>query len=170
MHHHINHSWCSASNYDDKHYDATNIVDIDRTDYDQDDWDKLIDVKMIVSLEELEIQKQVKARMEEGGYEYPDLMEMSKRNCPFLKQEIIDWLDANIKPKDGEPGWAMGNDQYRIHQSYVLSLFFQRRNDAKKFIRTFSKYKKATSYFNYIDNPEKNLVLDIETGKYRNRH
>jgi len=156
-------------------YDASNMVDINQLEGDADDWERLVDVKRIVSEEELDTERSVAEHMKK---KYPDIdyseeqiLEMSKRNCPFLKPGIVEWLDKNIKPqKNGEPGWSMGNEQYRILQSYKLTLWFQRRNDAKKFIRTWSSFGKATSYFNYFDDPITNLVLDLKTGKYHDRH
>lgn len=92
-------------------------------------------------------------------------------DCPTLKPEVIEWLNENIKPdKDGSPGWAIGNDDYRASCSYRLTLWFIRHPDAKKFIKQWSSFGKATSYFDYFKDPIINLVLDTETMKYRNRH
>lgn len=163
MHHHINHCWCSESEHNNDFYDAPNMVDIDKLECDQDDWDKLITTKKVVSREDASIAESMSKK-------YPEY-KAYPRDCPVLKEEVVDWLNENIKPqRNGEPGWAMGNDQYRVIQCYRLTLWFQRRNDAKKFMKTWSKYKKATSYFNYFDDPITNLVLDTETGKYKDRH
>ena len=172
MHYHINHCFCTKAEHTNDFYDANCMVDIDRLDHDKDDWDNLIDIKRVVSIEELEIQTSVVKSMKE---KYPDIQmnaeEMATRDCPVIKAEVRQWLNDNIKPqKDGEVGWCVGNDQYNLLQSYRMAIFFQRRNDAKKFIKTFSKYKKATSYFDYMKDPIVNLVLDIETGKYNDRH
>ena len=164
MHHHINHCWCSRAQHNDECYDAPNMVSIDNLEkVDKDDWDNLIVTTKVIADEDVRVAEAMQEK-------YPDYKPYPK-DCPMLKQEVIEWLNKNIKPqKDGEPGWAMGNDQYRVIQTYELTLWFQRRNDAKKFIRTWSKHKKATSYFNYFDDPITNLLLDTETGKYYNRH
>jgi len=168
MHHHINHCWCSHSNHDDDSYYAGHMVDIDLDNHDEEDWDKMIDTKDIVSQEKREMFERMNASSPELNI---NVESVSIVPCPVLKSEVVDWLNANIKlQKDGKPGWAMGNDEYRATERRRLTLWFQRKIDAKKFIRTWSKYKKATSYFNYLDNPITNLVLDIETGKYKPRH
>lgn len=162
MHHHINHCWCSSAQHNNETYDAPNMVSIDKLKDDKNDWDNLIATVKVISEEDVRIANLMQEK-------YPDY-KPAKRDCPILKEEIISWLNENIKPqKDGEPGWAMGDDQYRVIQTYELTLWFQRRNDSKKFIRTWSKFKKATSYFNYFDDPITNLVLDTETNKYKNR-
>jgi len=171
MHHHINHCFCTQAEHSNDFYDAGNMVEINKRENDSDDWDSLIDIKRVVSLEDLEIQKSVLGKMKE---KYPDIdypvEEMATKDCPFLKDEVLQWLSDNIKPQGKEQGWAMGTEQYRIVQGHQLTLWFQRRNDAKKFIKTFSKYKKSTSYFNYLKDPIDNKILNIETGKYYNRH
>ena len=174
MHHHINHCWCSESEHNGDYYDAPNMVEINKHESDADDWDSLVYIKRIVSKEDLEIQESVAESMKEKYPEmnYSDEMvrEMASKDCPFLKEEVQQWLSDNIKQKGGEPGWAIGSEQYRLNQGYQITLWFQRRNDAKKFIKTFSKWKKSTSYFNYLKDPIINKVLDTETGKYHDRH
>lgn len=177
MHHHINHCWCSQSEHNDQSYDAPNMVEINRLEKDADDWSNLIDIKRVVGKEELELQQSIAESMTKrmgidagGFYTEEKIRELATRDCPILKEEIQQWLHDNIKDKDGDQGWAMGNDDYRVVQSYQLTLWFQRRNDAKKFIKTFSKYNKATSYFNYLKDPIDNKLLNLETGKYYNRH
>jgi len=166
MHHHINHCWCSNAEHNNESYDAPNMVDIDRLEHDDEDWIKMIDIKQVVSQEKRNTFEGMKEQFPDM-----DIERMAITDCPVLKNEVVDWLNENIKPqKDGEPGWAIGNDEYRLIQNYRLTLWFQRRNDAKKFIRTWSKYKKSTSYFNYFDDPITNLVLNLETGKHEDRH
>ena len=164
MHHHINHCWCSSAEHNGETYDAPNMVSINKLEeLDKAEWDNLIDTNGVVSEESVRIAEMMQEK-------YPDYKPHAS-DCPTLKPEILAWLDENIKPqKNGEPGWAMGDDQYRVIQTYELTLWFQRRNDAKKFIKTWSKFKKATSYFDYFKDPIVNLLLDTETGKYYNRH
>jgi hypothetical protein len=171
MHHHINHCWCSESNHDDDSFYARNMVDINKLEQDEDDWDTLIETTRVLSQEQLMINRRLIEK-------YPDVYNEKQLNessayvdCPSLKPEVVEWLNENIKPsKDGSPGWAMGNEQYRIKQGYSLVLWFTRHPDARKFIKRWSSFGKATSYFDYFKSPVINLVLDTETMKYRNRH
>lgn len=170
MHHHINHCWCSSTEHDGKTYDAPNMVEINRLESDEDDWDKLIDIKQMTCKEKLEMFERM-IKINPDRYAHMDVEQMTLEDCPCLKSEVVEWLNENIKvQKNGETSWAIGNDEYRIIQNHQITLWFQRRNDAKKFIKVWSIYKKATSYFNYLADPIVNLVLDIKTNKYRNRH
>lgn len=171
MHHHVNHCWCSKSVWDGKTYDATNMVSIE-VDADAVDFEALIYEKAVI----LEEEKQ-KFR-EFYAHHYPDLEiteddldRISTCHIFTLTPTVVQWLNENVKPqKSGEPGWATGNDTYRANDRSSLTLWFTRRSDAKKFIRTWSSYKKATSYFNYFDTPLTNVVLNLKTMKYENRH
>jgi len=171
MHHHINHCWCSASNHDDGTFDSRNMVDINKLEYDADDWDSLIEMTRVPSQERMDTIKRL-------SEQYPEMYDTEEKiaahslvECPMLKPEVIEWLNENIKPaKDGSPGWAIGNDEYRTVQSYNLTIWFIRHPDAQKFIKEWSSFGKATSYFDYFKNPIVNLVLDTTTMKYRNRH
>jgi hypothetical protein len=112
------------------------------------DWIALIDVIDQIDTEKYE---RYKAR----GKDYPPKEFVAE--CPTLKPEVLAWLHENIKPpkspadlKEDQWGWAMGNPSYRIRGMIGLNLWFYRRSDAMAFIRTWSVYKKPTSYFNYF--------------------
>ena len=129
----------------------------------------MIEITKVLSQERLESNK----RMAET---YPDmftneqLKNLAYVDCPTLKPEVVEWLNENINPqKNGAPGWAMGNDEYRSACRYRLTLWFIRHSDARKFIKHWSSFGKATSYFNYFKDPIINLELDTETMKYRNK-
>jgi len=55
-----------------------------------------------------------------------------------LKQEVIDWLNENVKDsndkmrKDMPQGWMI-YDPMRVHQSTEVSVFFLRKSDAVAF-------------------------------------
>ncbi len=171
MHHHINHCWCSASHRDGGMFDSRNMVDINRLEADEADWDNLIEMSRVVSQERQEMMKGVFDKFPEVYDTEEKILEACRVDCPNLKPEIVEWLEQNIKPaRDGSPGWAMGNDDYRANSSYSLTLWFIRHGDAKRFIKQWSSFGKATSYFDYFKDPIINLVLDTETMKYRNRH
>ena len=168
MHHHINHCWCNAAEHNNEMYDAPNMVDIDKCEADAADWDNMIETKKVVSEEDLAMYNRIR-ESHPDAYKHMSLEALAERDCPLLKEDVTKWLDDNVKPlKDGEPGWAIGNDQYRLTQNHRVTVWFQRRNDAKKFIKTWSKFKKATGICNYFD--DINLVLDLDTGKYFDRH
>ncbi len=171
MHHHKNHMWCSSSHWDGDVYDCRNAVDIDTLrGKDNEDWDKLIHMVDTVDEEALQWNREAIERNPDifADETEEELLQRSSRSCPHLNQEVLDWLEETIKPQpDGTPGWCMGDDQYRLRTNYAFTLFFYRHYDAKKFIKRWSSYGKATSYVNYFE--DKYMVLDEETGKLRNR-
>ncbi len=170
MHLHINHCFCTRSNHNDEDFYARYMVDINKLEYDDVDWDRLIVMGKALNQERLEWNQHMAEKCPEV-YTESVIEEWAMVDCPALKPEIIEWLEENIKPqKDGEPGWAMGNDDYRSTVDYTLTLWFTRKNDARKFIREWSSFGKATSYFDYFACPVINLVLDTDTNKYRDRH
>jgi hypothetical protein len=80
-----------------------------------------------------------------------------------LDQKILDWLALNVK--DGENSskqWCVGTDDYNS-KDVDFCVFFCRISDAVKFVKTWSIYKKPTSYFNYFT--EDRRELNMETGK-----
>jgi len=146
MHFHQNHCWCSKSHWDGEVFDCSYMVGIDkfsRQDYktEQEDWHNLVEMKRM---------------------EVEDVF-LRIKNVPFLKQEVIDWLNENVKDNQsssckGEKGWCMGNDEYRsTGSSLELTLFFYRRSDAMKFIKRWSVHKKPTTYLNYFKDDYKEL-------------
>jgi hypothetical protein len=172
MHHHVNHCFCTDAAHNNDFYDAENIVGMTKyEDSDKEDWENLVVYEKVVNEADKKMHEDFRRDHPEAfNPDIPpfDSAEFFTRDTPTFKPEVFKWLKENIKDQDGEPGWAIGSDQYRVHNVLSLDLFFKRRNDAKKFIRTFSRYKKRTSYYNHFD--DTNLVLDLETGKYKNRH
>jgi hypothetical protein len=82
-----------------------------------------------------------------------------------LRPEVMKWLEENVEDmkgndyKDGDrKGWCVGNHDYRSHDSRSLTIFFRRRRDAMKFIKTWSSHKKPTTYLNYFKSDYRELV------------
>lgn len=81
-----------------------------------------------------------------------------------LKPEVVEWLNANVKPridedKQDSSGWGVGSDFYNVHSVISFSIFFHRRRDALAFIKHWSEHKKPTFYFNYFHDIKKKLNL-----------
>ena len=96
-------------------------------------------------------------RMEgEELQEYLDnyLHKLSHVKSIFLKPEVIEWLNENVAPStdaaraDQPQGWACGNDVYCSHATHDIAIWFLRRADAMKFIKTFSQHKKPLMTYN----------------------
>ena len=144
-----NHCWCSDSNWGGN-YDCQIIVDLNcyEEDY-KEDWENLM-----VSVETTKILT---------SSSFPDL----EVPCtyPNLKPEVLIWLDDNVEDFQNFKGWCIGSKDYLMTSSSSYSVFFQRRKDAMKFIKTWSKWKKPLFYCQYFTDIRKEL--DITTGKYR---
>lgn len=181
MHYHQNHMWCSRSHWDGKTFMTSYMISINKYEgrsafpsYEilDEDWTTLLDFK-----DEFWIQDVYDEHMERFAAEdytsdaTPEQNEMyarhdaTKWNVPFLKQEIIDWLNENVaddpKPYDGQVanGWCMGNDSYRAGGSTMdVALFFYRRKDAMAFVKRWSVHKKCTTYFDYFKEIRKELI------------
>ena len=88
-----------------------------------------------------------------------------------LKEDVIDWLNENIKDRKGSTketpinerkAWCTGNDEYNTKQSYQIHVFFSRQKDALRFIEHFSIYKKPTFYFDYFHSERREMdIKDI---------
>ena len=81
-----------------------------------------------------------------------------------LKPEVIQWLVENIPDFQKGKGWCIGSEKYMMTDSGSASVFFQRRRDAMKFIKTWSKWKRPLFYCQYFTDIRKQL--DLSTGKY----
>ena len=83
-----------------------------------------------------------------------------------LEDKVLKWLQDNIEDnaKDKKKGWAVGNNRYNKEGDSDFCLWFYRRKDAVKFIKTWSKYGKATQTYNQNTYIEKNL--NVDTMKY----
>lgn len=144
-----NHCWCSDSNWGGN-YDCQIIVGLNcyEEDY-KEDWENLM-----VSVETTKILT---------SSSFPDL----EVPCtyPNLKPEVLIWLNDNVEDFQNFKGWCIGSKDYLMTSSSSYSVFFQRRKDAMKFIKTWSKWKKPLFYCQYFTDIRKEL--DITTGKYR---
>jgi hypothetical protein len=128
-----NHVWCSSSYPNGAMYNCRHMVSFNEHD-DPQDWGQLIAPR-------------------EFSFD-----------TPILRPEVMKWLDINALPstdkeRSGDPrGWAMGDEKYRSHQCYDYSLWFLRRRDAMKFIKTYSEHGKPTEYLNYFNDDRRTLV------------
>lgn len=169
-----NHCWCSNSNWDDGVYSCSYIISIGgfNTKEDDDDLNTILlskeDSEYYVDMEEHE---SFMARMKAAGYELGDTFLPHKKYAPTLKNNVIDWLNNNIKDRnlpigdtESTKGWCIGNVAYRSNENMGISLFFHRHKDAMEFVKTFSRYKKPTSYINYFKDIRKKL--NLTTLKY----
>ena len=141
-----NHCWCSDSNWGGN-YDCSIIVDL--LSYEEnykEDWNNLI------------IRKSFK-----GPSDLFPSIEIDKIYVE-LKPEILLWLESSILDFQGNKGWCVGSPQYNSTSTISYSVFFQRRRDALKFIKTWSKWKKPLSYTQSFTCIRK--TLNIVTGKY----
>lgn len=111
------------------------------------------------------------------GYkdDWKDLIVSDERCTNNLRQEVIDWLNENIKDTSKPYGgnkttkaWCIGNYRYRCtDSSSSFSIFFQRKKDAMAFIKRWSKWEKPINYCQYFTDVRKKL--DLVTGKYSTR-
>lgn len=176
MHYHQNHMWCSQSHWDGKSFRTSYMISIDSYDgrrqfpsHEVEDWSNLLVFKDVWCQE---VYDESMARFSSGDYNgkiTPDQYEVfasvhaTKHSVPFLKQEVIDWLNENVaddaKPDDQPAnGWCMGNDDYRSSGSSSLGLWFYRRRDALAFVKRWSVHKKCTTYFDYFNEIRKELI------------
>lgn len=141
-----NHCWCSDSNWGGN-YDCTIIVSLKsyQENY-KDDWDTLM----------------VEQSFKDSSDLFPEI-EIDK-TYSILKSEVLLWLEENIPDFKGNKGWCIGSQKYLYTDGGSFSIFFQRRRDAMKFIKTWSKWKKPLFYCQYFTDIRKQL--DLTTGKY----
>ncbi len=151
----INHCWCSDSNWGG-HYDCRVIVTIDRiaegkTYYDPPttDWTNLIE--------------KVDLEWKQFGDSHATYR---------LKQEVVDWLNANIQDRKtpkyhagGTKGWAMGTDKYNENSGISFNIFFESARQAAKFIKQWSSFKKPVDSLNYFKDIRRKL--DITTNRMK---
>jgi len=156
-----NHCWCSSSCWTGEHYRCRHLVSISFYEEDADDWDSIIDDEADTYIDSRRIKAVLKQGYTPSSF---DLMEMT---APNLRPHVLQWLDENVKDRvedDCEKGWAVGDAAYRGANGLELTVFFHRKNDAMKFIKTFSKYKKPVNYCQYFKDDRKQL--NLETMKY----
>lgn len=180
MHYHQNHMWCTRSNWDDKHFDTSYMICIDEYErrdafpsytIPDEDWINLIEFIPEVWIQEeydrqIEYFKKYNIENPDRPREWDEMIAKgyaTKLNVPKLKQEVIDWLNENVKdnPKPYDQcakGWCMGNDDYRANDRSNLALFFHRRSEAMAFVKRWSVHKKPTTYLDYFKDIRKELI------------
>lgn len=159
-----NHCWCRDSNWGGM-YDCQIIVGL--SSYEEgyeEDWSNLMTSKRHFSQSEHERLSELFGNRNTVSED--DIKEMSVKEINVLKPEVMEWLEDNVKDFQGDKGWCVGSDEYVANDSSIsYSVFFQRRKDAMKFIKTWSKWKKPIHYCQYFTDVRKKL--DLETGKYK---
>ena len=180
MHFYTNHMWCSESNWDGKPFLTRYMISIDK--YDgrslfpkytvvDEDWGRLLYFKDVWLQGEYDKwisyynSDGYRGRFTANDKQLMAKVSATKYDVPFLKQEVIDWLNENVAD-DPKPhvdqvanGWCMGNDSYRASGSDVgFALFFYRRCDAMAFVKRWSVHGKCTTYFDYFKEIRKELI------------
>jgi len=156
-----NHCWCSDSNWGG-HYDCTIIVSLSSySEGYREDWDSLT---CKVDYFDKDVYDSYVAR-----YPERDLADsgLGWKQINKLKPEVMYWLEANVPDNKEGKAWCVGSDEYIARDSGGMSVFFQRRSDAMKFIKTWSKWKKPINYCQYFTDVRK--TLDLKTLKYIER-
>lgn len=169
-----NHCWCSKSHWTNGMFHCRHIVSFSKyIDYDindiDSDWPALLFDEEFCVQEEYDRCVRVFEKMNNdkpGSAVFTDdaIRQMSTRNVPSLKPEVIDWLTENVHQStdkqmvDQPQGWAMGNAEYRQNDSSHFSIFFLRRRDALNFIKVWSIHKQPTTYFNYFTDDKRKLI------------
>lgn len=166
-----NHIWCSESNWGGVHYDCRHLVDLkDYEPHDRTDWSNIVDYTKFIYCDK-DYAKIYMERMAERGIDFTQAeaedMFTTHRKIPTLKPEVFEWLEQNVKDRNGEgcvKGWCIGSEEYRRTNTSDMCIFFHRRSDAMAFIRVFSVYKKPVHYCQYFSDVRKRL--NLETMKY----
>ncbi len=163
-----NHYWCSSSHWDNTHYDCSILVSLSsyKEGY-KEDWENLTYVTSVFSQNSL---TEYLESLEKLHKKYPDRKFSSDGytghvNIRKFKPEVLQWLTDNVPDYQGNKGWCVGSEEYTISDSCSsLTIFMQRRSDAMKFIKTWSKWKKPIYYTQYFTDVHKKL--DLTTLKY----
>lgn len=171
MHVHINHMFCTNSNWGGDYW-SRYMVELDTLrKVEQEDCKNLLIEKEAFDEERWNHSKDF---FEKRGYT-PEQLELQKgfyqKHYKVFKPEVIEWLAANvadIKDKDQTKGWCVGSDAYQMRDGHSVAIWFYRRKDAMNFIRTFSIHKKPTTYFDYFKeickelNLKKNVLAKVD--------
>lgn len=173
MHVHINHCFCTAPNCGGEPYWSRYMVVIRKTlSYDpkakiEEDWKNLLDKVPFLDEERYQWNKDSPFFNHLTDKELRDL---SMGHTQRLKPEVFSWIEKNVEDtkengRKGENGFCVGTDSYN-HRSYSdFTIWFYRRSDAMKFIKTWSVYKKPTTYFDYFKEIRKEI--DFKTMKLK---
>ena len=168
-----NHCWCSSSHWDDKNFDCQIIVSLSSyEDGCKEDWESLTHTLPVFNQSKLDERIAFMERIKECYPDrdftgYPTDRESGMSDVRRLKPEVLEWLEENISDFQGGKGWCVGSDTYNMNDGSSYAIFLQRRSDAMKFIKTWSKWKKPTYYTQYFTDVRKKL--DLTTLKYETR-
>lgn len=154
------------------------------------DWENLIEYKEVFSQtkydEQIEMFKNFAEKLIESSEESKNKFldengelkqeikviakEIATKNVPIIKQELLDWLNENIKDQksfdeDDEEiyvkGWAIYSLETLVNESKNnFNIFFARQIDALKFIHQFSIFKEPTIYFDYFKDESSEISTD----------
>ena len=190
MTYHTNHSWCNESNWDNKTffgeamvYFRANMQTYSISSYEHKipdpDWSNLIEMRKDFFDEKnyqdsLDFKRRLEKEFNKDFDESTFSKELFIKEGKYLKQEVIEWLNENVKdkifadentPLEDRKGWAIGNVGFR-HKEDGVTIFFERQLDALKFIRKFSIFKEPTQYFDYFEDKQSiemhpKKILDI---------
>lgn len=172
MHVHINHCFCMDPNWGGEPYWSRYMVAIqDKLSYDpkakkEEDWINLTGEHSFFDQEQYDRYKDGKFFK---GYSDEMLHDMCKSTTRRLAPKVWEWLEKNIEDtkengRKGEKGFCVGTDAYN-HRNNDFTIWFYRRSDALKFIKTWSVYKKPTTYFDYFKEIRKEI--DFKTQKLK---
>jgi hypothetical protein len=169
MHVHINHCFCTKSNWNGGMYHCRYMVVIQRTlSYDvaakeEKDWallekHRLFDPVRYDDLKEL---------YEPKNLDTSRLKDISYTTTKRLKPTVFSWLVENVKDnaRDEGKGFCVGTDEYNKDCCDSFTIFFYRRSDALNFITRWSVYKTPTTYFDYFREIRKEI--DFKTMKLK---
>ena len=167
MHVHINHMYCRDSNWGGG-YNSRYMVSIKRfikwdgpETPDDEDWSLLNESDI---LDKHLFSHSMKRK--DNKLSGKKLREMCQTKTQRLKPEVYRWLEENIvdsKDADYNKAFCVGTDQYNAVDYLSFNIFFYRRSDAMKFIRTWSVYKKPTTYFDYFKEIRKEYNFKTKT-------
>lgn len=158
-----NHIWCGDSNWGGD-YHCRHLVSISSYDSGcEDDWESLTTTAKVFNKDSYEM---LSAYYEESGRVAPDREDdLFKKRVYIFKGEVVDWLHANVTDCKDMKGWCIRSESDLTSGSNLsLHVFFQRRSDAMKFIKVWSKWKKPINYCQYFSDVRK--TLNLETLKY----
>lgn len=165
MHVHINHMFCTDSNWGGN-YDSRYMVSIKKQlgygiDAPQEeDWNLLEEFECLDQsrYDHLRASDKFQDRTDE------ELRQMCMGESKRLRPEVMQWLLDNVQEtqsnsRRGDPGFCVGSDSYNCRDFMSFNIFFYRRSDALKFIKQWSSHKKPTTYFDYFKGIRKELNL-----------
>jgi len=162
-----NHIYCHDSNWGGP-YHCRHLVSLSSyEEKDKNDWRNVVSSKT-----EKVFSQEIYDRMKEAKSSFDDkiLREYSTREISLVREDVIEWLNANVEDRTTsngslEKGWCIRSKESRANSSGLdMTFFFHRKRDAMAFIKRFSEYGKPTHYCHYFSDVRK--TLDLETGEY----